>query len=374
MKTPHIPNHKPAGAPNSAGGQFDTRRNPAPKALLQSDITSVPSEISTQQEQGSRILAGDQSEHRFVDINHFSEDEFLEIWNEAKKKFDAVGIVRTRRDFFRELETEMDDEFEALGIDTNLLDRDSIQNIADLAFDSYKQRHGWSAGTREWEDYHSSLREAIGTYIEPQRVKTTFEGSKIELNDIGKQPSGIGYLTHSELQQVRSDLLALSDSGTQGYCDTLVETIAEGQLSRGVSGAQGTAAVRAWADSSAECAESIKAHESDRAAQFRQGVMATTVFLAGNQDGSRESKEKMSNYGMSIEEPTSEEFEQALERLQKNSVREDDLLRWTDLLSLQESNYTWRGALVAAAALSHTDEWWGFRENVSRTIYGEIVG
>lgn len=159
--------------------------------------------------------------------------------------------------------------------------------------------------------------------------------------------------------ELRNDLLGL-DSGPGGWSDALVDSVKNGQLSRGTAGTQGAEALMAWRILAATEAVGT---DDIRFIEFKEGLekgvvalMASKIdFLGAIPDG-----------GIELERFA----QQATQLAQTKRASADDREEWRQKLQHAKSDAEYRGMLVAGAALSGTDSWWGFRDDTTCTILG----
>ena len=146
------------------------------------------------------------------------------------------------------------------------------------------------------------------------------------------------------------------------YVDMFVSSIDEGHLSRGVAGRQRADVARAWATDASMAAQ---ATDSTEVAEFRDGVRRGIVGLY---------YEKVAYEGplFELEGP---ELDDAARRAliiaeTKRASRPERELWRQNLQHATAAEH--RGMLVAAAALSGTDRWWGFRDRPRDVMTGDF--
>ena len=162
---------------------------------------------------------------------------------------------------------------------------------------------------------------------------------------------------HVDPEEVVPTLRAFDD-----YVDMFVSSVDEGHLSRGVAGAKRTDVARAWVTDASAAAQQT---EDPEVAEFRDGVRRGIVGLY---------YEKV-QYDGSLRELEGPELEDACRRAlivaEKKRASKPEREFWR--LNLQHATTAeHRGMLVAAAALSGTDGWWGFRDRARDVMTGGI--
>lgn len=145
------------------------------------------------------------------------------------------------------------------------------------------------------------------------------------------------------------------------YVDHFVGSIEDGHLSRGVAGRGRVAAAAAWAAD----ASAMTQHADDtEISEFRDCVQRGIVALY---------YEKV-RYEGSLDELSGAELEDAARRAlavaEKKRASKAEREFWRARLQ-HASAAEHRGMLVAAAALSGTDTWWGFRDRPRAVMTGE---
>ena len=162
---------------------------------------------------------------------------------------------------------------------------------------------------------------------------------------------------HVDPEDVVPTLAAFGD-----YVDMFVSSIDEGHLSRGVAGAKRVDVARAWATDASAAAQET---ENPEVAEFRDGVRRGIVGLY---------YEKV-EYEGSLHDLEGPELEDACRRAlviaEKKRASKPEREFWR--LNLQHATEAeHRGMLVAAAALSGTDGWWGFRDRATEVMTGKL--
>jgi hypothetical protein len=157
------------------------------------------------------------------------------------------------------------------------------------------------------------------------------------------------------------EVLAAFDGGPDGALDLFVGSILDGQLSRGTPGASGADAIIAWRIEAATQAEST----GDKTyTDFKTGVEIATVALM-------RSKLDPNAPAVDDDEKWSDVWGQAATELARTKrASKNDRALWQFKLQHASNPAQARGMLVAAAALSGTDSWWGFRDSSDRTMLG----
>lgn len=162
---------------------------------------------------------------------------------------------------------------------------------------------------------------------------------------------------HIDPEEVAPNLAAFGD-----YVDMFTLSIDEGHLSRGVAGAKRADAARAWVTDASAAAQDT---EDTELAEFRDGVRRGIVGLY---------YEKVEHEGAlhSLAGPKLEDAcRRALIFAEKKRASKPEREFWR--MNLQHATAAeHRGMLVAAAALSGTDSWWGFRDRVHDVMTGTI--
>lgn len=145
------------------------------------------------------------------------------------------------------------------------------------------------------------------------------------------------------------------------YVDVFVGSIDEGLLSRGVAGETRTNAAQAWIDDA-----NTKADTDPEVAEFRDGLRRGLVALY---------YEKV-QYEGSVFDLDGTELEdaavRALTAARRKRASTEERRFWRQ--SLQHATPAeQRGMLVVAAALSGTDQWWGFRDRPRGVMTGDLL-
>ena len=133
-------------------------------------------------------------------------------------------------------------------------------------------------------------------------------------------------------------------------------------MSRGTPGADGASALTAWR---IEAATKAASTGDKRYADFKTGLEIAAIALM-------RSKLDLDAPDVGEDEKWSEVWAQEatlLAQTKRASKIDRDL--WRFKLSMAANPAQGRGMLVAAAALSGTDSWWGFRDSSERTVLGE---
>lgn len=161
-------------------------------------------------------------------------------------------------------------------------------------------------------------------------------------------------------QRIAHELMALNDNGHGSAIDLFAGSIIDGHLSRGTAGVAGVTAAKAWRDEAHN-----RAHVSgdDRYADFARGVEDAAVLLMGSKLGI-----EGTSYGTT--EEASQIAEEAFDLATTKRASAEDREQWRKYLKIAPSEAHWRGMMVCGAALSGTDNWWGFRDDIDRTIIG----
>ncbi|KQO98666.1 hypothetical protein [Leifsonia sp. Leaf264] len=159
------------------------------------------------------------------------------------------------------------------------------------------------------------------------------------------------------------------DGSPDGGLDFFVETIRDGHLSRGVPGAGPVDSIRAWRWWSGL---NGRLNDDARYQSFSDGVGGAAVCLSLSK--LREqwtiSDEDARAYATGLKAAPVHLMTSAEQILQTKRVTKEDRERWIASVHQSVDPENWRGQWVAAAALSKTDEWWGFRDNLERTVLG----
>lgn len=150
------------------------------------------------------------------------------------------------------------------------------------------------------------------------------------------------------------------DGGPGGAADLLVHSITDGQLSRGTPGKAGADALTAWRILAATEAERTG---DGRYTQFKRGLEKGVTRLMAS---------KLEGFGpvFSTDFDLERAAQQATVLAHTKRAASEDRERWRQALKFAETDAEWRGMLVAGAALSGTDSWWGFRNDTARTVLG----
>lgn len=145
------------------------------------------------------------------------------------------------------------------------------------------------------------------------------------------------------------------------WVDMFASSIDEGHLSRGVAGRQRTAVARAWI----EDASTVANYGNTELAEFRDGLRRGVVGLYYEKvvyDGPLHALD-----GSELEDAAN----RALVIAETKRASKEERETWRQNLQ-HATTAEHRGMLVAAAALSGTDGWWGFRVRARDVMTGDI--
>lgn len=152
--------------------------------------------------------------------------------------------------------------------------------------------------------------------------------------------------------------LAALDGSPDGATDLFVGSVLNGHLSRGTPGRDGVAALQEWR----RIAFNGGGYEHQ---DFLRGLDHAVVALMREKTHLRDTP-LIDNSGAIDPSATTE----AMKFAATHRASANDRMLWARRLQ-NTSEHEWRGMLVAGAALSGTDQWWGFRDNPERTILGD---
>lgn len=161
---------------------------------------------------------------------------------------------------------------------------------------------------------------------------------------------------HVTREDVAPGLLAFDE-----YVDMFVSSVDEGHLSRGVAGRRRVPVARAWALDAALLAQG----GDEDAAEFRDGVHRGVIALYFEKVDYEGSLMELTGPGLG------DAFDRALTVAETKRASREERALWRENLQ-HASSGEHRGMLVAAAALSGTDRWWGFRDRQRDVITGRI--
>lgn len=147
------------------------------------------------------------------------------------------------------------------------------------------------------------------------------------------------------------------------YVDMFVGSIDEGHLSRGVAGTSRAHAARAWMYDASDAADLHGGEAEDFHDGFRQGLVA----LYGGKLGFQSEHTIARLAGEQLDVAAEDALLFAVTKRASRSERE----MWRRNLK-HATPGEHRGMLVAAAALSGTDHWWGFRDRPRAVMSGEL--
>lgn len=159
-------------------------------------------------------------------------------------------------------------------------------------------------------------------------------------------------IDRADVAEVSRGRLAAFDE----YVDALAFSVQDGKLSRGVAGRERVEAARTWIRD----ADTLALHDP-QAAEFRDGLRRGVVAMYYEHldyEGSIQDLDGYELEAVSAQALTVAETKRA-------SIPEREF--WRQQLAFM-GEAEWRGSLVAGAALSGTDRWWGFRDNVATVI------
>lgn len=170
-----------------------------------------------------------------------------------------------------------------------------------------------------------------------------------KLHPSQKEPTNEEDLFPRQLE-LRTQLAAL------GRCaGRFRDSIDFGHLNRGTAGEKGTQALTAW-----RLSVGYKAAEDEDYAEFKRGLEKATVHLYA------------SKLDIGVVPAGGGELENACReavRVAKTKRSSpDDRAEWMEALQHATSPAEYNGMMVAAAALSGTDTWWGFRDDIDKTV------
>lgn len=198
------------------------------------------------------------------------------------------------------------------------------------------------------------VRDCIPRYMDKRTLVESQRPSQ-------KTPEKMDATQLADRTELRNTLAALDD-GPNGALDLFVGSIVDGQLSRGTPGADGAGALTAWRIEAATKAESTG---DKRYADFKTGLEIAAIALM-------RSKLELDDPEVGEDEKWSEVWAQRATALaQTKRAGKADRELWKFKLAMAANPAQARGMLVAAAALSGTDSWWGFRDSSDRTVLGD---
>lgn len=201
-------------------------------------------------------------------------------------------------------------------------------------------------------DKEQSAPEMDLTVIEPMDQEFNYHLSRLEYP--GDSRPAIDW--HIDPEEVVPDLKAFDE-----YVDMFVSSIDEGHLSRGVAGAKRVDVARAWATDGSTAAQ--QTGDPD-VAEFRDGLRRGIIGLYYEKVGYEGSLHELE--GPELEDAT----RRALVIAEKKRASKEEREFWRQ--NLQHATAAeHRGMLVAAAALSGTDGWWGFRGRARDVMTGD---
>jgi hypothetical protein len=193
--------------------------------------------------------------------------------------------------------------------------------------------------------------------IEPLSAGAPFRSRIAALPQPTKTPPNHHRL---DADALRYGLAALED-GNDSAIDLFAGSVINGHLSRGTAGRSGVEAAQAWRDEARARADLSADPRHD---EFADGVEDAAVALMGSKLGVDGTE-----YGRDDAE-ADEIRTAAFVLLRTKRASAEDREQWRKDLGVARSEATWRGMMVGAAALSGTDSWWGFRDDIDRTILG----
>lgn len=252
--------------------------------------------------------------------------------------------------------TESDSDGYAFGYTHNEQHGEGEWGYIDLT-ELERTKIGWNVVERDlWHEPRTMVRDCVPQFMVDRTVVEMLPYSE-------KQP----YIDRWHLDN-QAHLRRTLDALGGGITDQFVDSLMDGHLSRGTPGEKGVAAVLGWRIEATTMAASdnLTDQERDAYASFSEGIQRATVRLFADK---LDLEDPGALEGNTLEDAARQAEALAHTKRASKTAREE----WRKQLKLAGSEAEWRGQLVAAAALSHTDSWWGFRDDTRRTITAGYV-